>query len=201
MQITNLTQSKGVAGRIIPESTALTFAQDRNQLDEFGLVAGECEYLGREGIEFYPQELQLFRFDAVGPNEGTVWLRNIQVAGSKYKIQQRRVLLETTYLFPLVKGPEITWYEHNYSGLIVAFPYEESDPMRPVPAEVLRERSPLLLDYYERFREIIEKQTKFSDKIRGVDPGEFTASHGRGRIALPMDMWDTGTILNGVRPS
>ena len=170
---TNLTRSKGVAGRIIPDSTALTFAQDRNQLDEFGLVAGECEYLGREGIEFYPQELQLFRFDAVGPNEGTVWLRNIQVAGSKYRIQQHRVLLETIYLFPVAKGPEIAWYEHNYTGLIVAFPYEESDPMRPVSAAVLRERSPLLLDYYERFKEIIEKQTKFSDRIRGVNPGEF----------------------------
>ncbi len=170
---TNLTRSKGVAGRIIPDSTALTFARDRNRLDEFGIVAGECEYIGREGIEFYPQELQLFRFDAVGPNKGTVWLQNIQFAKSKYKIQQRRVLLETTYLFPLVKGPEIACYEHNYTGLIVAFPYEESDPMRPVPAAVLRERSPLLLNYYEQYREIIEKQTKFSDRIRGMNPGDF----------------------------
>ena len=170
---TNLTRRTGVAGRIIPNSTALTFAGDRNELDEFGLVAGESEYIGREGIEFYPQELLLFTFDALGPKKGTVWLRTIQFPKSKYKIPSRRLLLETTYLFPLVKGPEIARYEHNYTELIVAFPYEESDPMRPVPAAVLRERSPLLLDYYERFREIIEKQTKFSDKIRGENPGDF----------------------------
>lgn len=169
----NLSITRGIAGRVIPESTAFAFARDQTELDEFGLVAGDCEYIGREGIEFYPQELMLFKYDAPGPRPGTVWLQNIQVQRSKYRIQRRRMLLETVYLLPLVKGPEIDRYQHNYSGLIVAFPYEASDPMRPVSIEELREKSPLLLNYYEQFREIIEKQTKYSDKIRGQDPGDF----------------------------
>ena len=169
----HLTVSKGTAGRIIPKSTALTFAKGPNELQEFSLVAGECEYIGREGIEFYPQELLLFRFDALGPKVGTVWLRNIQAAKSKYKVQPHRVLLETTYLYPLVKGPEMDKYKHGYTGLIAAFPYEESEPLKPVSADHLRERSPLLFNYYQNFRELFEKQTKFSDKIRGANPGEF----------------------------
>jgi hypothetical protein len=169
----HLETSRGVAGRIIPNSTTYTFATDQAELDEFAVVAGECEYIGREGVEFYPQELLLFEFLSKGPRPGTVWLKNVQVKKSKYKIPQRRILLETAYLHPLVKGPEIGQYHHDHGGLIVAFPYEAGDPIRPVAADDLRKASPLLLGYYEQNREMIDQQTKFSDKIRGADPGEF----------------------------
>jgi hypothetical protein len=76
-------------------------------------------------------------------------------------------------LHPLVKGPQIGRYQHDYDGLIVAFPYEADHPLRPVSADELQQTSPLLLNYYTQFKEIMEKQTKFSDKIRGEDPGEF----------------------------
>jgi len=169
----HITTSKGVAGQIIPNSTIYTFARDQTELDEFALVAGDCEYIGREGVEFYPQELLLFKYQSEGQRPGTVWLQNVQVKKSKYKIQEQRILLETVYLHPLVKGPEIGQYEHDYSGLIVAFPYDVSDPIRPVPVDELREKSPLLLNYYEQNRETIDQQTKFSDRIRGPNPGEF----------------------------
>jgi hypothetical protein len=169
----HLEVSEKVAGQIIPESTAFTIASNEPELDEFALIAGECAYIGREGIEFYPQELLLFQFEGIGPRPGTVWLRNVQVAKSKYKIPHRRILLETRYLHPLVKGPAIDIFHHNYEGLIVAFPYESNQPLKPLSVEELKQASPLLLAYYNQAREIIEKQTKFSDKIRGVDPGEF----------------------------
>ena len=169
----HLSVSYGAAGQMISGSTGFTFARDQAELDELGLVAGECEYIGREGVEFYPQELMLFKFDSVGPRPGTVWLRNIQVQKSKYKIPAQRILLETRYLHPLVKGPQIGQYEHNYDELIVAFPYEPSDPRRPVPIDELRVKSPLLLHYYEQSRETIDQQTKFSDRIRGENPGEY----------------------------
>lgn len=171
--LTHLETSKGVAGQIIPNNTTYTFARDQAELDEFALVAGDCEYIGREGVEFYPQELLLFKFQSEGERPGTVWLQNVQVKKSKYKIQKRRILLETVYLHPLVKGPEIEQYHHDYSGLIVAFPYDASDPIRPIPVDELRTASPLLLSYYEQNREMIDQQTKFSDRIRGPNPGEF----------------------------
>ena len=162
-----------VAGQIIPGSTAYTFANTVEELRAFAAIAGECEYIGREGVEFYPQELLLFTFEALGPRPGTVWLRNLQVTKSKYRIPSRRILLETRYLHPLVKGPEINLFGHDYSGIIVAFPYDAADPIRPIPADRLKKTSPLLLQYYLQNREIMEQQTKFSDKIRGADPGEF----------------------------
>lgn len=169
----NLGEEQGVAGQIIPKSTAFTFAASADELKRFGLVAGEAAYKGREGIEFYPQELLLFRYSGPGPKKGLVWLRNVQVQGSKYPIAEHEILLETRYLFPLVKGPRIAPFEHRYDGLIVPFPYEPSDPHRPLSRSVLRERSPLLLDFYDEWAEVLKSQTGFSDSIRGSDPGEF----------------------------
>lgn len=169
----NLDVVHRVAGQIIPGSTTYTVADSHEELQEFSLVAGECDYTGREGIEFYPQELLLFKYEEPGPRAGTAWLKNLQVSKSKYKIPSRRVLLETKFLHPLVKGPAIGPFVHDYDDLVVAFPYEAKDPMRPIPASRLKVESPLLLAYYNKNRSVMESQTKFSDKIRGKDPGEF----------------------------
>ena len=169
----DLNSCNRVAAQIVPGSTSFTFADDQGEIDEFALVTGSCEYIGREGIEFYPQELLLFHYNEPGPTPGTVWLRNVQVPRSRYRIPARRVLLETEFLYPLVKGPEIGRYDHAYTDLIVAFPYEEVDPCRPIPFDELHERSPLLLNYFMKAQETLEQQTQFSDRIRGSNPGEF----------------------------
>lgn len=72
-----------------------------------------------------------------------------------------------------MKGPAIAPFVHNYDGLIVPFPYLEQDPHRPIEASRLVKMSPLLESYYNSNREVISKQTKFSDKIRGASPGEY----------------------------
>ena len=54
-----------------------------------------------------------------------------------------------------------------------AFPYDSSDALRPVSLRSLRERSPLLAQFYLDERLSFEAQTAFSDKIRGSNPGEF----------------------------
>ncbi len=162
-----------VAGQIIPDSSAYTFAKDEAQLGEFSKIAGVCEYIGREGIEFYPQELLIFKYDGIGPRPGIVFLRNIQVSKSKYQIPSQRVLLEKVFLYPLVKGRSIQSFRYSEDELIVPFPYDEESPNKPLYKEELEAKSPLLLDYYEKYKEIIKSQTTYSDKIRGPDRGEY----------------------------
>ena len=169
----NLDVDEQIAGQIISGSTAYTFAKSEDELSKFKKIQGECAYIGREGIEFYPQELLIFKYDGQGPILGTVFLKNIQVTKSKYKITSQRLLLETKYLYPLVKGPAIEHFSHNYENLIVPFPYEKNDPNRPINAKQLEKESPFLLSYYKKYGEIIRAQTKFSDKIRGPNSGEF----------------------------
>jgi len=179
--LSNLESHDAVAGAIIPGYSIYTIAPSRKRLDQLRLVAGHCEYIGREGIEFYPQELLIFKFVKSGPRKNTVILRNIQVQKSKYKIPEQEVILETEYLYPLVKSPSIHPFEHRYDGLIVPFPYDSSDPKRPLSRESLKASSPLLLKYYLKYEDVIKAQTAFSDKIRGEDAGEY---YGLARTGL-----------------
>lgn len=169
----NLDIRSTIAGQITPNSSAYTFADDREQLEKFSRITGECDYIGREGIEFYPQELLIFKYDGVGPRPGTVFLRNIQVNKSKYRIPSQRVLLEKEFLYPLVKGSGIQHFHYSGEELIVPFPYDKWRPNRPLEKEELGDKSPLLLDYYEKYKEIIKLQTEYSDRIRGLDSGEY----------------------------
>ena len=161
------------AGQIIPKSTAFAFASSEAELNEFARVAGRCSYIGREGVQFYPQELQLFRYVGAGPRDGTAWLTNVQVEKARYKLPHGRILLETEYLLPLVTARAIKPFRHMYDGLLVPFPYQVSNPTKPVEPSVLKRRSPLLFEYYKKHRDIIEKLSPFNATIRGPEPGAF----------------------------
>jgi len=169
----NLSASPGVAGQVIPGRTAFTFAADENELDEFALVAGYCEYIGRDGIQFYPQELQVLRYVQVGPRAGTARLANIQVKKAQHRVPKQTIVLETDYLFPLVTAPEIKPFQYLYDGALVAFPYSAASPTQPIAIEQLEQESPLLLAYYEKHRDVIESLSPFNAKIRGPNPGAF----------------------------
>lgn len=169
----NLQAKECVAGHIIPGSNAYTFSETEYELSKLEWAAGACSYIGREGVEFYPQELLIFKYEEPGPEPGLAWVRNIQKTKSKYKIPSQRILLETKYLYPLVKGPAIDRFVHKYDNLIVPLPYERDDPHRPIPVEQLEKQAPLLLAYFQKYEDTVRAQTAFSDKIRGPDAGEF----------------------------
>jgi len=160
-----------VAGEVTPDSSSLTFASSGQRLRDLSVVAGHCDYIGREGIEFYPQELQLFYYQGETSTPGVILVHNYQSAKSKYKISRSTFALETKFLFPLVKGPLIARFEYKWDGVLVAFPYSGSDPHRPVDAEQLHRESRLLLEHYQRYKGLIQDQTGYSDRIRGE--GEF----------------------------
>ena len=166
-----LRKTRHYARSLVPGKTALTFAETRAELDEFALITGACDYIGREGIEFYPQELMMFRYLRKGPTKNTVFVENFQGVKSKYKIPRQEILLETKFLFPLVKGPFITPYEYEQNEHLVAFPYRESDPHRPIDRTTLHRESPLLLAHFIKFQKQLSSQTAYSDSLRAE--GEF----------------------------
>ncbi len=169
----HLAEERLYAGQIVKESTAFVYAGSKAELKRFETMTGDCAYIGREGVEFYPQELLLFNYVEDGPTEDTVFLKNVQVTKAKYRVQEQTVLLETKYLYPLVKGRSIHRFRHEYEGIVVPFPYVADMPHKPLPTDQLEDESPHLLRYYCDHKELIEAQTDFSNKIRGLDAGEF----------------------------
>ena len=181
--MTMLEEKELYAAQIMPHNTAFTISESISDLDLFKKFAGLSDYIGREGIEFYPQELLLLneaKTPPVEPSEGCVFVENIQVTGSNYKIPKNTFELETKFLFPLLKGASIRKFGAEITGeLVVPFPYLKEDFKRPLSKDELGEQSPKLLDYYLKHKKILEDQTEFSNRIRGPNSGEF---YGLARV-------------------
>lgn len=124
------------------------------------------DYKGREGIEFYPQELVLYEYLENGRQTDTaVTLKNVQMKKSKFKVPQFQVFIEKKYLRPLVRGVDITPFRID-SKFIVPFAYDSNYSKRvAIREEMLRETSPLLFKHFSLYKELFEAQNSYSKKI------------------------------------
>lgn len=149
--------------------------ESKEALSRFGGIGGKSYYIGREGIEFYPQELMVFKKSDLPGIEGCTCLRNIQNRKSKYRVHEFDVLLETEYLHPMIKGKDITPFHVEWNNYIVPFPYESSNPKVPIKMNILAEKAPRLAKYYQENKKLILDQTGYNEKIIGRDNAEFYA--------------------------
>ena len=149
-------------------STAFSYIDNPQEISAFQSIAGTSEYIGREGIEFYPQEIFLLQQNpALPPTPEAIGFTNFQNKKSKYKIPQQNSLLETTYLHPLIKGRNVSRFHVDSSGFVVPFPYDTNHKRTPIPFAFLRTQSPKLAEYLKRFESIICNQTAYNSKIIG----------------------------------
>ncbi len=165
-------------GQCIDTSTNFTYANNSKELEEFRIISGKSNYLGREGVEFYPQELFLFEIDSEMPKrDNKIFLNNYQNHRSKHRIPAQNVLLEKKFIYPLIKGINIgRWHIINNPSFVVPFPYEKDYSVRvPLKLNDLRKKSPNLAKYLIDNKKSIEAQTTYSDKIIGNREKEFYA--------------------------
>lgn len=148
-------------------STAFSYADDMEEGRKFKRVAGQCPYLGREGVEIFPQELLLLQVDESKKiRKGNAYVRNYQSKRSKHKIAAGNFLIETAMLYPLVKGTDIERFHVNASEFVVPFPYD-SGSRSPMPRDQLTKLAPNLMTYLNANRSSFEDQTNYNDKIIG----------------------------------
>jgi methylase of polypeptide subunit release factors len=169
-----LVEKEAVAGQIMPHNTAFTIVDSIEALESYRKIAGEANYVGREGLELYPQELRLFTFASeppTKPQDGCVFVQNLQFKKSIYTILPEVIEIETKYLFPVVKSIDIEMFKHNYSGIIAAVPYDKANAKQPLDQNQLKGTK--LLDYFLKYKEIFEMQTEYYDKIKGPNSGDF----------------------------
>ena len=148
--------------------------ENESQLDVFKVISGKCNYIGREGVEFYPQELMIFTQSDLSGTETCVALKNIQVKKSKHRVPQQNVLLESEFLHPLIKGVDVEPFHVKISGYIVPFPYDKSNPKYPIPITDLTKRAPKLAGFYQKNKEVILEKTGYNERIIG-NKNEFYA--------------------------
>lgn len=152
-----------------------TSIETKGNAKKFIKFAGQSSYIGREGIEFYPQELMVFKLSPLPGTKDCTCLRNMQNSKSKYKIPVADTLLETKYLHPMVKGKDVTPFHVKWNEYIVPFPYEESNPRIPIQMEELSVQAPKLAQYYNKHKKLILAQTEYNEKIIGNRDADFYA--------------------------
>jgi N-6 DNA Methylase len=157
-------------------NTAFSYAENLDEGEKFSAVAGACSYLGREGVEVFPQELFLMTVDASKQIKNKkAYVKNFQNTKSKHKISAGEFLLETDFLYPLIKGVDIERFHINQSTFVVPFPYDHLS-RSPIPKADLAKRAPNLMKYFNSNRAHFDAQTSYNDKIIGEKHrGEFYA--------------------------
>jgi hypothetical protein len=160
-------QEHAVAITASEKNSAFSYAKDAFEGSAFAKIAGTCSYLGREGVEVFPQELFLLTVDKTMPlNSSKVYLKNYQNTRSKHKIPAGTFLLETKYLYPLIKGVDIERFHISQSEYVVPFPYENMS-RSPIPSQDLALKAPELMRYFNSNRVYFDAQTSYNDKIIG----------------------------------
>ena len=144
------------------------------QIPKFRAIAGDADYIGREGIEFYPQELMIFTLSGLPGTKTCTALRNIQIKKSKYRVPQRDELLETEFLHPLIKGVDIVPFHVNISDNIVPFTYDQKSPRIPISMAELARRAPNIARFFQSSKDLLLAQTDYSDRLIGQE-SEFHA--------------------------
>lgn len=171
---------EGVVGKASNNRSAFTYAKDTVELSYFNEIAGSTGYIGREGVEYYPQELQLLKYKRIN-KDGSILLENYQSNRSKIKVAKQTPSLEALYLRPLIKGVNVSRFHVEPSEYIVPFPYDAKHVQVPLSAEELLDSSPELMRYYRTNKEYLTAQTEYSDKIIGKEDAPYYALARTGK--------------------
>lgn len=163
------------AGETSKNSTALSYVKDRLDLKKFQAISGECEYKGREGIEFYPQEVFLLELEEDMPETNDhIYVKNYQNSSSKHKFPPRMINVEKSFIHPLVRGREIEKYNWSGYDYIVPFPYDEGNKI-PISLKELSKKAPKLAKYFISSKQILENQSDYNDRIINDEDADFYA--------------------------
>ena len=162
------TEKKALIGQANSKNTIFSYVASEAELKNFSRITGDSTYVGRDGIDFYPQELFLMEIDIDIPtNNGVVYVKNFQATTSQHKIPENTFPIETKYLYPLVRSTEIKKFHLEKNKYFVPFPYEINTPRNPISGKNLSKNSPLLAKYFYENRTVFNKKTSYNKKIMG----------------------------------
>lgn len=130
--------------------------------DDFSSIIGECKYKARSGVEFTPAEVYFVEPVKKVQSKKSFLFKPVEFKNSTYKtLSNLPVQLETEFIRPVVKAPEIIPFGFKENINYCIFPYEEGLSKSAEP-NVLAKKSPSLLKYFTNNKNIIGKQSKRS---------------------------------------
>ncbi len=146
-----------------------TFAENKKYISVMKTLSGTPDYKGRVGLGLYPKEILLFKLiKKYGKN---LILENYQGKATERKSYKKQIILENTFVLPVIEGPNIKNFELSDIKYYSAFPYTNNDLKKPIPLKELKKISPKLAKYYLDNKKFLVK-TNYNQKVQGKK-GEF----------------------------
>jgi hypothetical protein len=161
-------KKKEIIGQVDLRYSSFTYAKSKTELKSFRSIVGESFYIGRDGIDFYPQELYMLAVDKDLPiKTSQVFVKNFQNKKATHKVAENTFPLETRYLFPLVRSVEIErFHTHNHS-FVVPFPYSIENKRAPISLKDLSIEAPLLTKFFNQYKSVLKTKTEYNKRIIG----------------------------------
>lgn len=157
-----------LAGQCIENTTIFSYGKNETVLKQFSKISGQSFYTGRDGIDFYPQELYMLRIDKDFPiTKKKIFVKNFQNKKATHRITETTFPLETKYLYPLVRSVEIDRFHIDEHSFVVPFPYKEENKRAPIPLKELTKESPLLANFFHQYKSVFSSKTDYNKKIIG----------------------------------
>lgn len=129
---------------------------------KYDKIIGKCEYKARSGVEFTPAEIYFIEPEKSVSNKNLYLFKPSQFQNSKYKsLANLPVQLETKFIKPVVKAPEIIPFGFTKNNNFCVFPYKEN-VSTSIDVKELSKESPHLFRYLSNNKNLIGKQSKRS---------------------------------------
>ena len=145
---------------------------ERTELDAMRRVLGPNRYRARTGV--FTGGANAVYWVRINHGEGEcVSVTNI-VGRAKRKSEQITARLEKTFLFPMVKGGDVSRWKVTYDTYLLC-PHTAETKMRPVPQEELADIAPETLQYLQHFRADLDGRRGFAGWEKGIQQQAFHA--------------------------
>lgn len=130
--------------------------------DDFSLIIGDCFYKARSGVEFTPAETYFIEPIEPTNEDNSYMFKPAKFKNAKYKsLAGLPVKLETKFIKPVIKAPEIIPFGVKENNNYCIFPYNENETVS-IEVDKLIEESPSLFNYLTNNKTLIGKQSKRS---------------------------------------
>lgn len=128
----------------------------------FDLIIGECFYKARSGVEFTPAEIYFIEPLEAVRNKEYYKFKISEFKNSKYKaIAGLPIQLETKFIKPVIKGPQIIPFKIKDNNNYCIFPYRDKES-KSINVDELSKESNELFKYLINNMDLIGKQSKRS---------------------------------------
>ncbi len=136
-----------------------------NTKRNFNSIIGVSEYKARSGVEFTPAEIYFVEPKQKSNNNENYIFTSMSFSSSIYKSTNKLPFqLETNFIRPVIKAPEIEPFKFKKNNNYCIFPYEENST-NSISLNKLLEISPSLFKYLSSNKNVISKQSKRSLSI------------------------------------